>query len=189
MRCAFVIYPKMTCLDFTGFYDTLTRLKSMHFMEDFCWQICAQTPWVADDRGLCFKADSINQGFETYDMLFVPGGQGMRDLRYDPSFLAWLKTAGPVPLKISVCTGSVLLAAAGFLTGLKATTHPNAYQELAKYGVDVVEERIVDAGAVITGRGVSSSIDLGLYVVERLADKEVREKIARQMDYPYYPFH
>ncbi|MCK5913732.1 MAG: DJ-1/PfpI family protein, partial [Desulfuromusa sp.] len=95
-------------------------------------------------------------------------------------------TAAPVPLKASVCSGSLLLGAAGFLRGKKATTHPKAYTELARYCAKVSKERIVDEGDVITARGVTSAIDLGLHLVERLAGKETRIEIARQMDYPYY---
>lgn len=86
---------------------------------------------------------------------------------------------------VSVCTGALLLGAAGFLQGMRATTHPNAYKELEQYCADVVDERIVDSGNIITARGVTSSIDLGLYVVERLAGIDARNRIAAQMDYPY----
>jgi cyclohexyl-isocyanide hydratase len=88
-------------------------------------------------------------------------------------------------LKVSVCTGSLLLGAAGFLRGLTATTHPSALKELEPYCDQVVRQRIVDQGAVVTAGGVSTSIDLGLHLVERLAGAEARARVARQMDYPY----
>ena len=68
--------------------------------------------------------------------------------------------------------------------GTPSTTHPNAYTELARYCREVSEQRIVDEGDIITARGVTSAIDLGLHLVERLAGKEIRREIARQMDYP-----
>ncbi|MFD0131711.1 DJ-1/PfpI family protein, partial [Bacillus subtilis] len=81
-----------------------------------------------------------------------------------------------------VCTGSLLFGSAGFLNGKTATTHPNAFEDLMKY-CKVVDKRIVDEGSVITARGVSSSIDLGLYLYEKLAGYEAKEKIRIQMDY------
>jgi cyclohexyl-isocyanide hydratase len=110
---------------------------------------------------------------------------GTRPQQQDRTFIDWLRTAAPVKLKVSVCTGSLLLGAAGFLKGRRATTHPSAYQELEPYCKTVVKERVVDEGDIITARGVSSSIDAGLHVVERLAGPEARERIAQQMDYPY----
>ncbi|NOQ42765.1 MAG: DJ-1/PfpI family protein, partial [Desulfuromusa sp.] len=101
-------------------------------------------------------------------------------------FVSWLQTAAPVPLKASVCSGSLLLGAAGFLKGKRATTHPKAYTELVRYCAQVTDQRVVDEGDIITARGVTSSIDLGLHLVERLAGEEVRIEIAKQMDYPYY---
>jgi cyclohexyl-isocyanide hydratase len=100
-------------------------------------------------------------------------------------FIEWLRSGASARLKVSVCTGALLLGAAGYLRGLKATTHPNAYDELRPYCDEVVPERIVDEGGVITGGGVTSSIDLGLHLVERIAGVGPRAQIALQMDYPY----
>ena len=86
---------------------------------------------------------------------------------------------------MSVCTGALLLGAAGFLRGRRATTHPNAYKELEPYCGTVVHDRVVDEGDVITARGVSSAIDAGLHVVQRIAGADARMRIAAQMDYPY----
>jgi len=91
----------------------------------------------------------------------------------------------PVKLKTSVCTGALLLGSAGFLAGKRATTHPNAFEELKPYCTVVENRRIVDEGSVVTARGVSSSLDLGLHLVERIAGREARTRIAKQMDYPY----
>ena len=175
----------MTSLDFVGFYDPVSRLKSMKIMDEFQWRVCALTREIVDDRGLRLLADAAGEPLGSYDMLFVPGGFGTRSLQHDGSFLDWLKTGRPAPLKISVCTGALLLGAAGFLRGRRATTHPGAYQELEPYCGTVVQERVVDDGDLITARGVSSAIDLGLHVVQRLAGAEARERVAAQMDYPY----
>ncbi len=185
MKAAFIVFDGMTALDFIGFYDPITRLKSMKIIENFAWNVCAQSAEVTDDRGLKFKADTVGGTLEGYDMIVVPGGFGTRKLQHDDTFMRWIKTAANVPLKISVCTGALILGAAGFLKGRRATTHPSAYQELEPYCATVVKERVVDEDCVITARGVSSSLDMGLHVVERLAGAEARARVAAQMDYPY----
>ena len=185
MKAAFVVFDRMTSLDFIGFYDPVTRLKSMKIMDDFEWRICSMTQHVVDDRGLGLEADSVAEPLSSYDMLFVPGGLGTRNLQHDRSFLDWLTTARSTPLKVSVCTGALLLGAAGFLRGRRATTHPSAYTELEPYCGAVVHERVVDEGDIITARGVLSSIDMGLQLVQRLAGVDARARIATQMDYPY----
>ena len=185
MRLAFVVFERMTSLDFVGFYDPVTRLKSMKIIEDFEWRICAGAREISDDRGLRVGADTVGEPLDRYDLLFVPGGYGTRILQHDDRFLAWLKTAQKVPLKMSVCTGALLLGAAGFLQGRRATTHPSAYAELEQYCGEVVQERVVDEGDLITARGVSSALDMGLHLVERLAGAAARDRVAAQMDYPY----
>jgi cyclohexyl-isocyanide hydratase len=185
MKAAFIVFDGMTALDFIGFYDPITRLKSMKIIEDFAWNVCAQSAEVTDDRGLKFKADTVGGTLEGYDLIVVPGGFGTRKLQHDDTFMRWIKTAANVPLKISVCTGALILGAAGFLKGRRATTHPSAYQELEPYCATVVKERVVDEDCIITARGVSSSLDMGLHVVERLAGAEARARVAAQMDYPY----
>ena len=185
MKTAFIVFDKMTALDLIGVYDPLTRLKSMNFIPEFNWHICAFTDEVSDDKGLRFTPDTVAVSLSEYDMIVVPGGFGTRALQHDKAFTDWLKSADPVKLKASVCTGALLLGSAGFLTGKRATTHPNAFDELKPYCATVVDQRVVDEGGVVTARGVTSSIDLGLHLVERLAGRKARMSIAKQMDYPY----
>jgi cyclohexyl-isocyanide hydratase len=185
VKAAFIVFDRMTSLDFIGFYDPVTRLKSMKIIEDFEWRICSTTRSVVDDRGLRMEAEAVNEPLGPYDMLFVPGGFGTRELQHDRGFMDWLKAARSVPLKVSVCTGALLLGAAGFLQGRRATTHPSAYKELEPYCREVVRERVVDEGDIITARGVSSALDMGLHLVQRLAGADARDRIAAQMDYPY----
>jgi len=187
MKAAFVIFDRITALDFVGFYDPVTRLRSMGIMEDFEWRVCSTAQRIVDDRGLYFEAEEVNKPLGRYDMLFVPGGFGTRDLVKDAAFIDWLRTAERVPLKVSVCTGALLMGAAGFLKGNRATTHPSAYRDLEPYCAAVVRERVVDEGAVVTAGGVSSALDAGLHLVARLAGKDARDRVAAQMDYPYHP--
>ena len=185
MKIAFVVFNGLTTLDFIGIYDPLTRLKTMGFMPDLEWDICAYTDIVKDDRGLIMVPTAIQEPLQSYDVLVVPGGYGTRTLVHDKNFIEWIQTAEPCKLKVSVCTGALLLGAAGFLKGKRATTHPSALQELTPFCREVLENRIVDEGNIITAGGVSSGIDEGLYVAERLAGAEARSKIAKQMHYPY----
>lgn len=185
MKTAFIIFDQMTALDLIGAYDALSRLKSMHILAEFEWDLCSFTEEVTDHNGLRFFPDKVGESLAGYDLIFVPGGFGTRALQFDSNFTGWLKTASPVQLKVSVCTGALLMGAAGFLFGRRATTHPSAFGELEPYCGKVLDQRVVDEGDIITGRGVSSSIDLGLHLVERLAGKDARIRIAEQMDYPY----
>ncbi|MDK2743433.1 MAG: DJ-1/PfpI family protein [Nitrospira sp. BO4] len=184
MKTAFIIFDRMTMLDFIGVYDPLTRLKSMGLMPEFTWDICAMSEDVVDDKNLRIEPSVVGRPLSGYDLLVVPGGLGSRELRHDRAFVEWIRTSEPVKLKASVCTGSLLLGAAGFLKDKRATTHPKAFTELREYCAQVVNDRVVDEGNVVTARGVTSGIDLGLYLVERFAGVEVRTRITTQMDYP-----
>lgn len=185
MRTAFIIFDRMTALDFVGVYDPLSRLRSMGFLPDFEWQVCALSELVTDDRGLRFQADKVGGTLSGFDMVVVPGGIGTRTLQYDATFIEWLRTAGSANPKASVCTGALLLGAAGFLTGRPATTHPNAFRDLEPYCSRVLDQRVVDSGDVVTSRGVTAGIDLGLYLVGRLAGNDTQTHVAKQMDYPH----
>ena len=185
MKIAFIIYDGMTTLDFIGAYDPVTRLNTMGFLPDLQWEICAPSQTVKDGTGLGLLPTRVGEPLQGYDMIIVPGGFGSRRLMDDAAFIEWLRTAAPCELKVSVCTGALLLGAAGFLKGKAATTHRNAFGDLQRFCSSVVDRRIVDAGDVITARGVASSIDLGLYLCEKLAGREVKERIRQQMDYEH----
>jgi transcriptional regulator GlxA family with amidase domain len=183
MKIAFIIFEGMTALDFIGVYDPIVRLKAMGFVPDLQWDVCAPGEDVHDSHGLRFVPTKVGASLEDYDMVIVPGGTASRELVDDSGFIKWLKTAEHSAIKASVCTGALLLGAAGFLKGKRATTHPKAFQDLRGYCSSVEDQRIVDQGGVITAGGVTSSIDLGLYLCEKLAGRQAREKIRQQMVY------
>ena len=184
MRVAFCIYDGMTVLDFVGVYDPVTRLDRRGILP-LDWDVCAPSRTVSADD-LRLDVDRHDPDLGEYDLVVVPGGRGTRDLRHDDDFIEWIRSARSAAYLSAVCTGSLLLGAAGFLDGKCATTHPSAFATLAEYA-DVMEHRVVHDGSVITARGVSSSIDLGLYLVDVLTDADTRRVIAEQMDYPYGP--
>jgi cyclohexyl-isocyanide hydratase len=183
MKIAFVAYNGMTALDFVGVFDPVTRLKTMGFLPDLDYDVCATIREVRDHAGLRFVAGRVCVPFDVYDMVVVPGGFASRALVEDGDFIGWLRTAAPCRYKVSVCSGALLLGAAGFLRGRRAATHHDARAALAAYGATVVEERVVEDGDVITAGGVTSAIDLGLYLVENLAGTKARAAISAQMEY------
>ncbi|PWW40877.1 MULTISPECIES: DJ-1/PfpI family protein [Paenibacillus] len=185
MKIAFVLFDGLTFLDFAGFYDVINRLNFFEQTKGTTWETCAMTDQVTDESGLTLKVDRVKPDLAEYDLVFVPGGMGTRKLRFDEAFVGWLRQAENVPLKVSVCTGSLLMGAAGFLTSKKATTHPNVYELLEPYVAEVIQTRIVKDGNVITAGGVATSIDLGVYVVGLLAGQEAAEHVKLQIDYPY----
>lgn len=185
MKIAFILFDGITFLDLVGFYDVITRLKYFEATKDTSWDMCGLKEEITDELGVTLKVNRVNPDLSEYDMLFVPGGLGTRALRYDVEFIHWLKQAKDVKYKISVCTGSLLLGAAGFLHNKKATTHPFSYELLEPCCKEVIKTRIVRDGDVITGGGVSTSVDLGLFVIEQFIGKEQIENIKKQMDYPY----
>ncbi|MGF9947313.1 DJ-1/PfpI family protein, partial [Priestia megaterium] len=182
MKVGFILFDQLTSLDFIGFYDGFTRLKTLGFKKDLTWDLCALSNEISDDRGITFKINKVSPDLSEYDLIFVPGGMGTRALQYNTEFINWLKTAKHVPYKVSVCTGSLLLGAAGFLTNTKATTHPNGFDLLKRYTDKVEKERIVKDSNIITGGGVATSVDLGLYICELIDGPETATKIQKQMD-------
>ncbi len=182
MKIAYVLFDRITLLDFIGIYDPISRMKSKKFLPDLEWDLCSHKSEISDSFGLRIVMDKVYPDLNTYDMVIVPGGFGTRALRYDQAFVKWLQTAKQ-PQKVSICTGSLLLGAAGFLKGKRATTNFNEYETLAPYCQEVVKERIVEDGNLITAGAVASSLDLGLYICNKLVGKEKTELIRKSMDY------
>jgi transcriptional regulator GlxA family with amidase domain len=185
MKIAFVLFDRVTFLDFVGFYDVITRFRSFEKTSDFTWDICGLQAEVTDELGISMRVNKVKPNLIDYDIVFVPGGMGTRELRYNEEFLDWLRGAEHAKYMISVCTGSLLLGAAGFLKGKRATTNTAAYDLLAPYCLEVDRARITRDGNVITGGGVATSIDLGLYVARLFLDGTEVDRIKQQMDYPY----
>jgi len=186
MNIAFVTYDGMTLLDFAGIFDPVTRLKTMGFLDTLTWDICARAEKVRSTEGAMLIPDRVDNNLAEYDYVIIPGGDGIKDLMQDKAFLQWITVASDTTIMVAVCGGSLLLGAAGMLRTKRATTHPNLAGALKHFAREVVPDRIVDEGTVITAGGVTSSIDLGLYLCEKIAGREVREKIQKQMDYRNY---
>lgn len=183
MRIAYLLFDDFTLLDFSGFYDPVSRLRSQGHLLELSWDLCATKPTVRDNFGLQLTVDAIAPDLSVYDLVYLPGGFGTRRLIHNELFLDWLRTAAAVDHLVSVCTGSLLLGAAGLLHGKRATTHFNEYATLAPYVAEVVKERIVTDGKVVTGGAVATSLDLGLHVCGLLAGVEAVKAIRTGMAY------
>ncbi|WP_410769365.1 DJ-1/PfpI family protein [Fontibacillus sp. BL9] len=185
MKIAFVVFNGLTFLDLIGFYDVIYRLNGFESSKGVAWDFCGPGEEVRDELGLTIKVDLVNPNLSQYDLVFVPGGMGTRQLRFDESFISWLRKAETCRYIVSVCTGSLLLGAAGLLKDKKATTHPGAYDLLEPYCKEVIRKRVVKDGNLITAGGVSTSIDLALYLVNMFAGEEAVSEVKKQIDYPY----
>ena len=186
-RIALLAFPRLTFLDLIGVYDALRRVTAMGIAPDVHVTLVGTEAEVVDDSGLIVRAHAVYDDLAGYDLLFLPGGVGTRTLMHDTRFLQYLATWGETRPVASVCTGSLLLGAAGYLKGLRATTHHNALDVLKPLCREVLaDRRIVDEGRVVTAGGVASSLDLGLYLVEKYWGAAARTTIAAQMEYTAY---
>ena len=182
-RFGFVAFRGMTLLDLVGMHDPISRIAKMGFDPTTTCEIVAGHEgelWTED--GARYSASRVRPPLDEFDVLVVPGGTGTRALETDRRFIDWLRTFPSNRLAVSVCTGSLLLGAAGRLVGKRATTHFTAIDRLADHGAIPSHERVVDEGSVITGGGVTSAIDVGVHVVREIAGAEIAAKIMRQME-------
>ena len=188
-RFAFVAFDGMTLLDLVGAFDPISRIASMGFDATSSCEIVAATSGKSVWRGASGEmlVARVRPALDAFDVVVGAGGHAARELADDPAISAWLASFPANRCLASVCTGALLVGAAGRLRGRRATTHRSAMDRLASYGAEPVSERVVDAGSVVTAAGVTSGIDLGLYLVGRFEDEDVRAKIAAQMEYGEAP--
>ncbi len=187
MDIAIVVFPQLTALDALGPYQVLTRLPGAEISF-----VAAETGEVRDDIGLvAFPVERIFADAPRPDVIVVPGGTITRKMARDghPS-VEWIREVHPhTTWTTSVCTGSLLLGAAGLLDGLDATTHWAAHHDLTYYGAVPTLERVVERGKIITAAGVSSGIDMALLLAARIAGDDVARGIQLAIEYdPQPPF-
>ncbi len=182
-RIAFFVFPRLTLIDLVGGYDALRRVARMGVDRTVTHRIIGTEPELTDDSGFVVRPDGVYEDLDPYDLLYVPGGHGARELLEDARCVEYLRGWGTEKPIASVCTGALLLGAAGHLEGLRATTHASALEDLAPYCAEVVRERIVDEGRVVTAGGVTSALDLGVHLVAKHWGPEAALTIARQMEY------
>jgi len=181
-----LIFPRLTQLDMTGPYEVLARLPNTKVL----LVAHTMTP-VKTDRGMEIVPTVTLAGCPQLDLVMVPGGAGQQDLMEDAVVLEFLrKQAAGAKYVTSVCTGSLVLGAAGLLKGKRATCHWAAIEHLRPLGATPVSERVVVDGNIITGAGVASGIDFALAVAAVLEGEEVAKQIQLQIEYdPAPPFN
>jgi putative intracellular protease/amidase len=186
LNIAIPIFDRLTALDAVGPYEVLSRLPDAHLT--FVAQ--QSGPKRTDSGMLAITADRTLDELPEPEIIVMPGGVGNRPLIRDESFLAWIRHAHETSLwTTSVCTGSLVLAAAGILDGVDATTHWLARDELAALGARPVDERVVRRGKVITAAGVSAGIDMALTLAAQIAGDDYAQAIQLGIEYdPEPPF-
>jgi len=186
MRIAIVLYDRLTALDAIGPYEVLARLPGA----EVTFVGHAVGPLRTDTKALGLVVDAAFEDLPDPDILLVPGGPGQALLMEDERLLGWLRTADATSTwTTSVCTGSLLLGAAGLLEGKRATSHWLALEQLRAFGAEPVEGRWVVDGKVVTAAGVSAGIDMALHLVATIAGPEVAQAIQLGIEYdPQPPF-
>jgi transcriptional regulator GlxA family with amidase domain len=186
MQIAILIFDGLTALDAIGPYEVLSRLPGAEL------RIVAKEAGLkrTDTGALGVEADLALDDLEAPEVVLVPGGKGNRPLMRDPEVLEWLRSAhAGSTWTTSVCTGALVLGAAGILDGKRATTHWAFLDHLSEFGAEPVAERVVEDGKVITAAGVSAGIDMALTLAARIAGDEVAQAIQLGIEYdPDPPF-
>jgi len=186
MQIAILVFPKLTALDAIGPYEVLSRLPGFELTF-----VAAESGELRTDTGrLGITADATIEEVTEPDILLIPGGEGNRPLLHDEHVLDWVRHVHDNSTwTTSVCTGSLVLGAAGVLEGKRATSHWAYREELREYGAEPVAERVVEDGKVMTAAGVSAGIDMALTLAARLTHEDVARAIQLGIEYdPDPPF-
>lgn len=186
MNIAIVLYDRFTALDAIGPYEVLSRLPGATVAF-----VAPEAGPVRTDNGmLTLLAERSLAEVPQPDVVLVPGGPGEVAARAGGATLEWLAEADRTSTwTTSVCTGSLILAAAGLLDGRRATSHWLAMEELRRLGAQPVDERVVFDGKLVTAAGVSAGIDMALALVARIAGETVAQAIQLGIEYdPQPPF-
>ncbi|WP_397401855.1 DJ-1/PfpI family protein [Phenylobacterium sp.] len=184
-QIVFALYPGVTHLDFTGPHQVLVRTPNADVV------VASMGGQDIDAEGLRFSNLADLATLERCDLLCVPGGFGTTDAMLDPAFMAAIRRLGAGATYLtSVCTGSLILGAAGFLTGKRATSHWAWRDQLSEFGAIVSDERVVRDGNVFTGGGVTAGIDFALTMLAELAGQDYAESVQLGLEYaPAPPFN
>jgi transcriptional regulator GlxA family with amidase domain len=185
MNIAIPVFEGLTALDAIGPYEVLSRLPGANVQ-----LLAAEAGPIRTQAGMALVADGTFDELIDPQVIVVPGGHITRELMGDRHLLGWLRHAHErSQWTTSVCTGSLLLAAAGILNGLEATTHWLALDTLARYGAQPVSQRVVEHGKVITAAGVSAGIDMALTLAAHIAGEQTAQAIQLSIEYePQPPF-
>lgn len=186
LNIAIVMFPEVEELDFAGPYEVF-GIGAKVWPEWHVYTV-AEEPVVRGACGLRVQVDHLFDDAPAADLIIVPGGVGARKGVDNPALTGCITRAGASAQYVtSVCTGAFLLERTGFLKGRRATTYFGMRAQLAALGVDVVEERWVHDGNVVTAAGVSAGIDMALYVVGLLKSPEDARRVQKLIEYDPAP--
>ncbi|TDH59186.1 DJ-1/PfpI family protein [Dankookia rubra] len=185
LTIGFLLFPRLTQLDFTGPFEVLSRLPGATVRT--VWK---QAGPVRSDTGLTVLADTAMADCPQLDLICIPGGPGVAPLMEDEAVLDFLRAQAPGARWVtSVCTGALVLGAAGLLRGRRATTHWASHDFLAALGAVPVQARVVRDGNLVTGGGVTAGIDFALTILAEIAGPEAAQAVQLQIEYaPAPPF-
>jgi len=182
-RIAFLIYPDMTQLDFTGPAEVLAQMPGTEIAT-----IWTSTDPVRSENGITFLPSTTIEDGIAYDMICVPGGVACTDVMANQPVLNWLRAQGKTAgLITSVCTGSLILAAAGLLNGYRAASHWAWIDNLSKFGAIPVRERVVIDRNRITAGGVTAGIDFGFHILAQRCGQDFAEAVQLGIEYDPAP--
>ena len=184
MQIAYLLYDRFTALDITGPHDVLNSVPGNESV------FVAERPGPIRNESdtLSLVADASLDEIQSADIVVVPGGFGNRVLLEHEPLHDWIRTVHETTIwTTSVCTGSLLLAAAGLLDGVPATTHWLARDLLAELGAKPVADRVVQHGKIVTAAGVSSGIDMALRLVQQINGDEVAQAVQLGIEYDPEP--
>jgi transcriptional regulator GlxA family with amidase domain len=186
VQIAIPLFDRVTALDAIGPYEVLSRLPGAEVL----FVAAEPGPKRTDTDALALTAESRLSDVEEPEVVVVPGGAGTRDQPHD-ELLEWIQRVHQTSRwTTSVCTGALLLGAAGVLDGLRATTHWLFFDHLREFGAEPTLERVVEQGKVITAAGVSSGIDMALGLVQLSAGDDIAQAIQLSIEYdPQPPFN
>lgn len=185
LTIAFLLFPDVTQLDLTGPAQVFSRLGNARI------ELVSKSPEpVRTDAGFCLLPTATFDEIQSADVLCVPGGSGIAGVLEDPQSLAWVRAiASDAKWITSVCSGSLVLAAAGLLDGRRATGHWTSREQLKWFGAMPVAERVVFDGNLVTGGGVTAGIDFALALVAKIRGDEQAKLVQLSLEYdPAPPF-
>jgi transcriptional regulator GlxA family with amidase domain len=186
IQIVFLFYDGMTALDAIGPHEILCRLPGAKVQ-----RVARKSGSVrTDSAGLELTAEYTLTEVSHADVLVIPGAGSATTLRDYPEVLAWVRSIhATTKWTTSVCTGSLILGAAGLLSGLRATTHWAVMDRLSAWDAEPVSERIVESGKIITAAGVSAGIDMALTLAAKIAGPQVAQTLQLGIEYdPEPPF-
>jgi cyclohexyl-isocyanide hydratase len=185
IKIGILLFPQVEELDFVAPFEVLSYINKIKPDSTQVILVAEHPEPIAAFNGLKVIPDTTLQQAPQFDIIVIPGGKGRMAAMKNPAICQFVQAQAAQTLyTTSVCTGAFILAEAGLLTNKKATTYHTALAELAAYSVEIRQQKVVQDGKVITAAGVSSGLELGLYLLKLLFGLELAQEVADKIEYP-----